>query len=188
MAYSSGFNPHPRISYANASPTGASTEAEFLEIGLAEVCDPEKVRLALDAALPPGLDVVSVVVADGGPSLMDLLAVSEWRVDLVTAPAGLLPDAVSAFLGTDEVTVERMTKTGLRTFDTRAAVVSLTPLSDHELAMVLVQGTPLVRPDDVVTALRQIDPRLASDQPPLLTRILQGRRTADGSVGDPFAP
>ena len=57
MAYSSGFSPHPRISYPNASPTGAATEAEYLEIGLAAACDPDKVRVALDAALPPGLDV-----------------------------------------------------------------------------------------------------------------------------------
>ena len=34
MAYSSGFHPHPRISYANAAPTGAASEAEYAEIGL----------------------------------------------------------------------------------------------------------------------------------------------------------
>src|SRR3954462_14290450 len=66
MAYSSGFSPHPRIAYANASPTGAASEAEYLEIGLSEVCDPERVRAALDAALPPGLDIVAVVPAQGG--------------------------------------------------------------------------------------------------------------------------
>src|SRR6059058_2885844 len=49
MAYSSGFSPHPRISYANASPTGAASEAEYCEIGLTEPCDPERVREALDA-------------------------------------------------------------------------------------------------------------------------------------------
>src|SRR4029453_11201813 len=43
MAYSSGFSPHPRISYPNASPTGAASEAEYLEIGLAAACDPDKV-------------------------------------------------------------------------------------------------------------------------------------------------
>ena len=47
MAYSSGFNPHPRISYAGASPTGAASEAEYLEIGLAEVVDP------LTISMPP---------------------------------------------------------------------------------------------------------------------------------------
>ena len=63
MAYTSGFSPHPRISYANAAPTGAASEAEYLEIGLSEVSQPERVRAGLDAALPDGLDVVAVVVA-----------------------------------------------------------------------------------------------------------------------------
>ena len=40
MAYSSGFNPHPRISYAGAAPTGSASEAEYLEIALAEVGRP----------------------------------------------------------------------------------------------------------------------------------------------------
>ena len=40
MAYSSGFNPHPRISYAGAAPTGSASEAEYLELALAEVLRP----------------------------------------------------------------------------------------------------------------------------------------------------
>src|SRR5688572_31819086 len=51
MAYSSGFNPHPRISYAGASPTGAASEAEYLEIALAETIDPDDVRRALVESL-----------------------------------------------------------------------------------------------------------------------------------------
>ena len=47
MAYSSGFNPHPRISYAGASPTGSASEAEYLEIGLAQVLDPADVARTL---------------------------------------------------------------------------------------------------------------------------------------------
>ena len=43
MAYSSGFNPHPRISYAGAAPTGSASEAEYLEIALAQVVDPDPV-------------------------------------------------------------------------------------------------------------------------------------------------
>jgi radical SAM-linked protein len=66
MAYSSGFSPHPRISYPSASPTGAASEAEYLQIGLAAACDPDKVLAALDAALPPGLDVVDVAAVRPG--------------------------------------------------------------------------------------------------------------------------
>src|SRR5215217_4840262 len=63
MAYSSGFNPHPRISYAGAAPTGAASEAEYLEVGLARISQPDDVRRALEEALPDGLDVLEVVDA-----------------------------------------------------------------------------------------------------------------------------
>ena len=118
MAYSSGFSPHPRISYANAAPTGAASEAEYLEIGLVEARDPEEVRRALDAALPPGLDVVEVTEAGAG-ALADQLTGSRWTADLVGVEAVDLEAAVRAFLDQAEVPVERMTKNGLRTFDAR---------------------------------------------------------------------
>src|SRR5690606_7747402 len=72
MAYSSGFNPHPRISYAGAAPTGSASEAEYLELALAEVVEPATVAEALREALPDGLDVIEVVESKGG-SLADLL-------------------------------------------------------------------------------------------------------------------
>ena len=48
MAYSSGFNPHPRISYAGAAPTGSASEAEYLELALAQVVVPADVHAMLD--------------------------------------------------------------------------------------------------------------------------------------------
>ncbi|MFM8894398.1 MAG: TIGR03936 family radical SAM-associated protein, partial [Actinomycetales bacterium] len=41
IAFSAGFSPHPKVSYANAAPTGAASEAEYLEIAVTAVCDPE---------------------------------------------------------------------------------------------------------------------------------------------------
>ncbi|HEU4909356.1 MAG TPA: TIGR03936 family radical SAM-associated protein, partial [Propionibacteriaceae bacterium] len=116
MAYSSGFSPHPRISYANAAPTGAASEAEYLEIGLAKACDPVKVRNALDNALPAGLDVVEVVEAPPGV-LANQLAGSRWQVDVPGLSAAALRAAAEAFLAKDAVPVQRMTKNGMREFD-----------------------------------------------------------------------
>ena len=120
MAYSSGFSPHPRISYANAAPTGAASEAEYLEIGLATVCDPVKVRNALDNALPVGLDVVEVVEAPPGV-LANQLTGSRWRVDVPGLSAATLRAAADAFLAKDAVSVQRMTKNGMREFDATVA-------------------------------------------------------------------
>ncbi|MGA8246734.1 MAG: TIGR03936 family radical SAM-associated protein [Nocardioides sp.] len=189
MAYSSGFNPHPRISYAGAAPTGAASEAEYLEIGLAEVADPTSVLADLDEALPTGLDVVSVVEAAPG-SLADRLEVSRWRVDLTGATPDVVQTAVRSFLAAPAVSVDRMTKKGLRTFDTRAAVLQLAVTAyDHgtRLDVLLRHTVPAVRPDDVLTGLRQVG-GLEVSGPPLMTRVAQGPYDeASGTVGDPLS-
>ncbi len=198
MAYSSGFSPHPRISYANASPTSAATEAEYLEIGLSEVCDPAKVMATLNEVLPPGMQMLEVV-EDQTASIADALPASAWIVDLGDPEAGevdqsALEKAVGQLLGSQSWEVQRMTKSGLRTFDVRHAVVLLQVSGPGQLRLVSLQGTPLVRPDDVVSALRAAEPALASTRPAMLTRLLQGR-VVDGDEGtaatgvllDPFS-
>ena len=99
MAYSSGFNPHPRISYAGAAPTGSASEAEYLELALAEVVDPATIHASLAEALPDGLDIVEVVESPGG-SLADLLEASRWRLEVPGAVADVEAD-VAAFLAAD---------------------------------------------------------------------------------------
>lgn len=185
MAYSSGFTPHPRISYANASPTGAASEAEYLEIGLVDRCDPERVRTALDQALPPGLDVVEVVEAAPG-SLADRLTGSRWRVDLVGVAPEVLTVAVGALLAADSVLVSRMTKSGLRSFDARPAIVVLTA-GEGCVQLVTRHQEPLVRPDDVLSALTGLTPSFAPSEVPVLTRLSQGVLDPDtGEIGDPL--
>ncbi len=196
IAHSSGFTPHPKISYAGASPTGAASEAEYLEIGVVRALEPEKVAAVLDSALPPGLDILEVVaVREGSGSLADRLEASQWQLEL----PGVAPDeaerAVAAFLAADEVLVERMTKKGLRTFDSRSAVVRLASRTTPEghtsyaiLDVVVRHGTPSVRPDDVLAGLRAIA-GLAPSAAPVATRMVQGPLDAQtGTVGDPFAP
>jgi len=188
MAYSSGFNPHPRISYAGAAPTGSASEAEYLEIGLAEVVDPDALRARLEESLPEGLDVLEVVESPGG-SLADRLVASHWLVDLDT-PAEQAAAAVAAFLAADAVPVERMTKKGMRQFDCRAAVVSLAAApgdGGSRLDLVLRHLEPAVRPDDVLAGLVSVG-GLTTGGTPLLTRLAQGPLDeTTGEVGDPLA-
>lgn len=199
MAFSSGFNPHPRISYAGAAPTGAASEAEYLEIGLAEIVDPAQLREELDESLPEGLDIVEVVPARTS-GLADRLEASHWQL---TVPAftdlEATREGVEKLLATPEVMVERMTKKGLRTFDARAAIVSLsvTPGESHVtgtastcaiLDLVLRHGVPSVRPDDVLAALCDIG-GLDAGVGAIQLRLAQGPLDSGaGTVGDPLAP
>ena len=199
MAYSAGFNPHPRISYANAAPTGAASEAEYLEIALDRRCDVEQIRAALDHALPPGLDITEAVEAGPG-ALADRLQASIWRIELPDVEAlddarGGVRDVVHRFLAAEQVEVQRMTKAGLRTFDARGAIVRIevdgTAASSTGPACAILQvvvrhATPAVRPDDVLSAFRAVAD-FAPPSPPLVTRLAQGLLDeADGSVTDPL--
>ena len=190
MAYSSGFNPHPRISYAGAAPTGSASEAEYLEIALAAVLDPADVHAQLADSLPDGLDVLEVVdAAPASGSLADLLVASRWTID-TGADLASARVAVDLFLAEPSVTVERMTKKGLREMDCRAAVVALDVRpapSGASLDLVLRHTVPAVRPDDVLSGVVRVS-GLEPGPAPLLTRLAQGPLDeASATVGDPFA-
>ena len=203
MAYSGGFSPHPRISYANAAATGVASEAEYVELALVERCDPQAVRAALDAALPPGLDVVDAVEATTS-DFAGRLEASVWRVELPEVDDTQACAAVAAFLAQPEVLVERTTKSGRRTFDARAAVTSFVvevrdaptaqtgepgpPADCAILGVVVRHGTPSVRPDDVLSALHRVA-GLVPPKPPRVTRLAQGPLDAAGAwVADPLEP
>ena len=203
MAYSAGFSPHPRISYANAAPTGAASEAEYLEIAVTHTCDPERLRAALDEALPPGLDVVEVAEART-PAFAERLEASLWRVELPGVERGAAAEALGAFLAAPRVEVQRLTKTGMRSFDARSAVIRaevLQPVADDVpgagpqaeggpcaiLEMVVRHTTPAVRPDDVLAGLRS-HAQLAPPSSPRMTRLAQGPLDEEGgTVADPLA-
>lgn len=203
MAYSAGFSPHPKVSYAGAAPTGVASEAEYLEIGLAQACDPQRLRAALDGALPPDLDILDIVEVPPVPentratSLADRLEASVWEIVLAGVEPADAERAAEAFLAVGEAQVSRMTKNGLRTFDARAAVVALTvaPRAAEGAAgpcailrLVVRHVTPAVRPDDVLAGLRQIGD-LAPPSAPAVVRLAQGPLDEPaGTVSDPLAP
>ena len=196
IAFSQGFTPHPKISYASAAPTGVGSEAEYLEIGLQAEVDPEQLRTALDAALSPGLDVIEAVVAGAG-SLADRIDASRWHLELPSVDPAVAAAAVKSFLEAGEVLVERMTKQGRRSFDARAAVTRLALLDQSDLPsgadgtpcaiieLVVRQVTPAVRPDDVLSGLRVVA-GLEPPVPPRVTRLAQGSLTTQGDLVDPL--
>ena len=197
VAYSQGFTPHPKISYASAAPTGVASEAEYLEIGLQARVDPGQLRAALDAALSPGLDVLGAVEAADGTSLADRIEASHWRIELPGVEPAVAAGAVAAFLAAGEVLVERMTKQGRRSLDARIAVIDLdvpdptpAPCADGAtpcaiMDLVVRQVTPAVRPDDVLSGLRVVA-GLEPPVPPRVTRLAQGWLTVQGDIVDPL--
>jgi radical SAM-linked protein len=186
IAYSAGFTPHPKISYAGAAATGVASEAEYLELAFTSPRTPEDVRARLNAALPDGIDVIGV--AERGSELpLARLEASHWQVTLPGVPAAVAEAAIGEFLAASRVEVERLTKKGLRRMDARAAVISMEldrraataqPDGCEILRMVVRHTTPAVRPDDILVALHSVAKSsgvagLTPSAPPLITRLAQ---------------
>jgi radical SAM-linked protein len=189
MAYSAGFSPHPKVSYANSAPTGAASEAEYVEIGVVRRCDPQALRAELDGALPPGLDVLEVVEART-PDLVNRLEASRWRMEIPGVGSEELAEAWQRVTDAQVVPVQRMMKQGLRTLDLRPALVAGEVTGAGALGAVLevtvANVTPTVRPAEILVALREIG-GLNETDPARSTRLAQGPLMADGLVGDPLA-
>ena len=193
VAHSAGFSPHPKISYSGGAPTGAASEAEYLEISLTAGLDPESVRARLDAALPDGIDVIEV--ADLAVAQAPRLEASEWKVVLPgVAPQDALP-AIEKFLASATAEVDRLTSNGIRRLDTRAGVVTLEldrrAIADERsgcaiLRMVVRHITPAVRPEDILVALRQSS-ALEPSSPAVVTRLAQGPLGTDAAAAEASA-
>jgi radical SAM-linked protein len=198
MAYSQGYHPHPKVSWLGAAPTGAASEAEYVEIALVEHLDPELVRAQLDAALPDGLAVLEGVLAGPG-ALAERIDASAWRIEVRGVTAAQLREAAHLLLATPRLLVERVTKDGPRSIDARAAIVSLKvedgpavlpepdQLGECGILMTVVrQVSPAVRPDDVLSALGAVA-GLPSSVLVKAIRTAQGRLDDDGGLVDPLA-
>jgi radical SAM-linked protein len=180
IAYSTGFTPHPKISYAGGAPTGVATEAEYLSLTLTSRTEADAVRERLNAALPDGIDVIAVTEDSGGLPASRLTA-SEWQIALPGLPPDNVVPVVRKFLALTEAPVERLTSKGIRRMDARAAVVSLD-------VCCLPGGRP-VPPDvrasgddrkdrDLITPART-DEELTGGEPPVPADARPMARTAD---------
>ena len=201
VAYSAGFTPHPKISYAGGCPTGVASEAEYLSLALTSREEAGAVRERLNAALPDGIDVI-VATEDAGGLPASRLTASEWQVVLPgVTPDSVMP-AVEKFLALEHAPVERLTSKGLRRMDARSAVVTLDVSGADEdnsvaddsavirdagqseataLRMVVRHTAPAVRPDDVLAARREVSDVIPA-APPLMTRLAQGSLGESGVV------
>lgn len=83
LAFSEGFSPRPKVSFGLALSTGHESDAEYVDLVLAEPVDLETLPARLSAALPEGVAVVgAVALADRVPALQEAVTCVEWRVDV----------------------------------------------------------------------------------------------------------
>jgi radical SAM-linked protein len=158
VAYSGGFSPRPKISFGLALPTGGESLAEYLDIDLADAVAVGGLPERLSAALPHGLDVVTVGEADGQVSLQQDVTSCSWEISLSSSAdlAARIDDALAA----PALVVSRERKGHTTQDDIRPAIKQLAG-DDGQLVCELATQPRGVRPAELLGALG-IEPTTAS--------------------------
>ncbi|MBW4654200.1 MAG: TIGR03960 family B12-binding radical SAM protein [Kaiparowitsia implicata GSE-PSE-MK54-09C] len=107
ISFTAGFHPQPRIIAVLALPLGATSTGELVDFDLTEPMEPEVVRQALAAQMPPGMPVYAAeVVPPGTAAATKLLKQADYAITLV--PVGNEPDTtdVSPALSEPEPSLE----------------------------------------------------------------------------------
>lgn len=114
LAFSQGFNPHPKINFASAAAVGMSSDGEYMDMELTRDMTLEQVREDLEQAIPPAFAITDMKVVNGkAPSLMSIIQRAKYRLLLeYVEPVSM--DAVNAaireFWNRDEIIIYRYKK------------------------------------------------------------------------------
>ncbi|MZP30132.1 DUF2344 domain-containing protein [Heliobacterium undosum] len=161
LAFSEGFNPHPKIAFASALAVGIVSFGEYVDIDLAAAIDTAEVRERLQKAMPEGFGIHGVkAVPPGTQALMAAVNRAQYRLRVpLQEPLDetAIAAALSRSLAETSWLVEREGKKGVSTKDIRAGLFQLTgSRTDDALILEMLVQTGSegnVRPEEVLEAV-----------------------------------
>lgn len=163
IAYSQGFNPHPRISFGSALAVGVTSTGEYLDIVLKNDFLLKEMKERLENYLPRGIEIIDLVEINAkAPSLMSIINRARYLVGAeVSEPIDedYLQNMIKQLLDQQEVIVLRETKKGLKERDIRAGIYGIKGKviegKKVQLDLLLQTGSKgNVRPEEILQPLK----------------------------------
>jgi radical SAM-linked protein len=156
LAYSKGFNPHPRLAFGPALAVGVESLAEYLDAEFTQAVNPEEIKKRAQAQLPAGLELLLVKpVPAGARALTAVIEVAAYQASWLLPPdTQLLQSSIEALLARQEVNIIYPGREGEKVKDIRPGIFKLELTADNNLEMLLETSSKgSVRPEQVITAL-----------------------------------
>jgi radical SAM-linked protein len=168
LAYTQGFNPHPRMQFAAALAVGYTSGCEVLDLLLSEIVDIEDAAGKLHAQCPNGLAVLKVEqVPLDAPSPQASLRQMSYQLFLqANANAMEIQNAIGNLLSQTSYIYQRQRKGLTRSFNLRPLIRDIRYVKEqagqHIIEMdLLFKAEGSIRPEEVISALALPAKRLA---------------------------
>ncbi|SDY24545.1 TIGR03936 family radical SAM-associated protein [Eubacterium barkeri] len=131
MAYSSGFNPHPRLAFSGAMALGLTSDAEYGDIGLLEEMEPKSFIKGMNAVLPVGMVITEAwIIRPGTPSLSASLSSARYHITFYGVKHEksdpIYHESITRFMDQETILIEKRNKKGrMQEADIRPFIQSL---------------------------------------------------------------
>ncbi len=124
IAYSEGFNPHPRMSLAAPLALGVTSEAELMDIILAKFVSPHAFTAAVSRQLPEGIAIRQVFnTALNMPSMQSQVRFAEYTAGLSTdREQPEIEAAIADLMKKKSLPWQHQRDTGPRKYDLRVLI------------------------------------------------------------------
>ena len=125
LAYSEGFNPHPRLSLAAPLPLGVTSEAELMDVQVHKWVSPHFFTGALSEQLPAGIEIRQVYpISLTLPSLQSQVRFAEYQVEVKTEEKNI-EAKLASLLALKQLPWQHQRDTGPKSYDLRALIDDL---------------------------------------------------------------
>jgi radical SAM-linked protein len=156
IAYSSGFNPRPRISWGPPLAIGIESDHEFADLNLDGWIKPDELSVKLNKVLPRGFQIIEAIIAPSKEASLDsLLNRAEYIIEIETGQKDGLRSRLEQITKMDRIEVEKKGKL----VDKRPMLFGL-QLTEEPLQLrmtVQVGGKGTLKPKEILDLIEDID-------------------------------
>jgi radical SAM family uncharacterized protein/radical SAM-linked protein len=131
LAYSIGYHPHPKISFATATSVGMESQQEYLDIVASEyLSDLNSLKNEINSALPLGIEILEIkTLSSGDKTIAQILQGFEYELYLpadIDAPRlSAIKENIRKFLAAPAFNIQKVSKGKTVTKDIRPFVQSM---------------------------------------------------------------
>jgi radical SAM-linked protein len=138
LKYSNGYNPHPKLSFAQPLSLGHASTAEYFEFETEENAGPPALlKERFNAILPKGLRIIDLWNIPEGKSISSRVAAAKYRIEIPFFFSYM--ELTMDFFGREVIPFEKLNrKTGKsEAINIRPMIISLKPLMANDNIIVL---------------------------------------------------
>jgi radical SAM-linked protein len=165
IAFSEGFNPHPKMSFSSALAVGVTCDKEYLDLELQQELNAQEVMERLNQSLPPGFKVRRCILLQKKErALMAMVAEASYKVKvslLSPVTKEVIDEAVDRLLAKESLIIEKKAKKGSKLKEIRPGIFALKCVEANnewaEFIFTVQAGSEgNIRPEEVLKALTEI--------------------------------